>query len=206
MEFLSQDVGSAAQRSPAHATDSAAFACESERFVPALVRLCRETGVRSASLFLREACRSAAGFVRVAAVATEAEAAPAPLAPPPRLPADAFLLRRLRRLSGPLCIEPDDLRAWERAVEANAVPGDDAAVESRRAEVDLLRASRASLAALVSFAGEPLGILLLGPRAAAASANGTSFSSPAPDRSAESRALAAACRELALLAKSGGLS
>jgi predicted permease len=77
-----------------------------------------------------------------------------------RLAADAFSVRRLRRLSLPLGLEPDELDTWLRALES-AAPG---MAETRGREVRTLRLVRAAHLVQIRLHDEMIGILAVGSR------------------------------------------
>lgn len=78
-----------------------------------------------------------------------------------RIKKDAFVIRRLSRLSTPLWIEAGDYEAWEQAEPPNLR---ERGIEERREEISALRAAQAGLVAPMRLKGETVGLLILGPR------------------------------------------
>jgi sigma-B regulation protein RsbU (phosphoserine phosphatase) len=76
------------------------------------------------------------------------------------LPRDAFLVRRLARMSMPIGVDAQDFSAWERAID----PGDVPVWSARRREAHALRALGSKLLVQVRARGELVGIISLGAR------------------------------------------
>ncbi len=91
----------------------------------------------------------------------DASPADGALAPPPLvLTSDAFVVRRLNKLSAPLRIESDDLDAWQRA--AGFIQGINNA--KREAEREALKQLDSRLLVQIRNKAQLTGILSLGPR------------------------------------------
>ena len=86
--------------------------------------------------------------------------------PKPTLAGDAFIVRRLKRLTTPLTVDDADFSAWE----ASLTSSDGKRIESRRREIAALRATHAAMLLPIAIREELVGILVLGERHAAARA------------------------------------
>jgi putative ABC transport system permease protein len=80
----------------------------------------------------------------------------------PRLPlsGDAFVVRRLKRLTSPLTVGDADFEAWEAALASSAPT----IIERRRSEIHALRATYAAVLLPIAIRDELVGILVLGER------------------------------------------
>ena len=111
----------------------------------------QETG----NFVLRSSSADRAGTGPAAGDSASAEA-PAPLA----LTQDAFVIRRLNKLTAPLRIETEDLEVWQRA--AGFIQGINNA--KREAERDVLKVLDSRLLVQIRNKAQLTGILSLGPR------------------------------------------
>lgn len=80
----------------------------------------------------------------------------------PKLARDAFVVKRLRRLSAPLVIEPGEFDAWRRAFDS-APPE---VREERERELRILRRAQSRLLLPVKIKEQLVGLVSLGPRRA----------------------------------------
>jgi sigma-B regulation protein RsbU (phosphoserine phosphatase) len=80
--------------------------------------------------------------------------------PPPALPRDPFVARRMRRLTAPLDVDESDFDTWERSL----AEAPEALRRRRSIEIDALRRSGARLLVPVGSGDRLVGILTLGPR------------------------------------------
>jgi predicted permease len=80
------------------------------------------------------------------------------------LSGDAFIVRRLKRLTTPLTVGDADFRTWEAALASS----DPKRIESRRREIQVLRATHAAVLLPIAIRDELVGILVLGERSSTA--------------------------------------
>ena len=83
------------------------------------------------------------------------------------LSSDAFIVKRLRNLSAPLGVNPQEFEAWMRAL----VSAPATVKQARQNEIEILRQLNSSLLLQILMRNELIGIISLGPRA-----NGRHFS------------------------------